>query len=153
MLKRVDRDTRFQISEVSSDLIKPFRRVVAAAMLRLSEERRTDSYGKKHVYLKSEENRVYEITDVNTKDTAHGRKTSTGLFVEGIQLDENGNPTEELVPIQLPRDQRRTDAQTLFSQRGSDPTDVQRLADEIIFAGRITAKEYANLLFHIRSRE
>jgi len=132
----IDREQRMRASEASQKIVEPFRKVVEIAMRRVREGL-IDDLGRQRVVLLDEAaKRIYQVTDVSVRVNKFGRVTSKGwleggLFIDGVQLDEEGEGVSSLVSIQIPREVSLVDKRSLYGLRGSDPEDVKRLAKEL----------------------
>lgn len=140
---------RFSIDKASPELVEPIQQVVKAAMRRVRNGY-IDDLDRQAIALKyGHTRRLYLIQDVSVSKTLFGRrKASTGtldcgLFVSGVQLNEQGDAVSSLVPIQIPRDINFVTQENLFCFRGSDPKMIELLAQELSDAERIEMSEYS----------
>lgn len=140
-----------QTTEAAKEIVEPFKRVVSIAMRRVREGE-TDNLKRQRVALShNASKRIYLVSDVFVeKGGLLGRTVSStgtldcGLFVAGIQLDQSGLPLSALVSIQIPRSVALTTQENLFLQRGSNPEDVDRLAEELASAQKVKQDIYIN---------
>lgn len=114
-------------------LVEPTKAVVTEAMRRIRWSLADSEDDRKEVCLKNRvTGRLYRITliDANSKKNSD---LSSGLFVNGIQLDSGGQAVNMLEGIQLPRDPKQVNQSSLFllRSRSISPSDMQRLATEL----------------------
>jgi hypothetical protein len=121
--------------EVPASIVEPYKEVVRTAMQRL-DEARVNEFGRREVALfDAQTNRLYHVSDIGMFDNIPILKT--GLFIDGLQLDEKGKPIRKFTGIQIPRSPEYVNRQTLFIVRGSKKEDVERLAAELNSATRV----------------
>lgn len=161
MIADVERERRrMSATEASPELVEPFKRVVQTAMIRVREGD-VDTLNRQRVTLRDDvSKRVYLVTDVEVSRTwalgrtfVSQRDLKYGLFVEGIQLDDTGEPISRLTGIQIPRDHKLVNQDTLYLQRGSDPEAVLVLARELENSQRFPQRKYNQLVETLRGRE
>src|SRR4030067_1920559 len=157
----IELNKRMQITEASTDIVEPFKRVVEVAMRRVREGV-VDSFKRQRVVLEHDAgNRVYQVIDVHVEKRRLRRKVRStegfgmqyGLFIDCIQLDESGNPVSEPNSIQLPRDVSLTTQKNLFLQRGTNPEDINRLAEELAGARKVGQDRYDVAVRKLRERQ
>jgi len=125
------------MQEANANLVQPFQHVIASAMKRVREGEVRQ--GQQLVVLfHREQKRLYKVTDdsvikifrrvISYNDLSHG------LFIEGFQLDELGNPIEQLTELQVPRSIGSVTQDNFHLQRGFHPEDVENLAKDLLQA-------------------
>lgn len=130
--------------EASPRLVRPFKAVVGVANARLVDggEARAGSVFLRHdvgrrLYVVSASESAVRLTDSAGQEVLGGR-----LSINGIQLDESGNPTRSLFPVDLPRNPDSVTIPNLFDLRDSIVTSVELLAEELQEAAQVPAEEY-----------
>ena len=137
------------IIEASVELIMPLKRIVEVAMRRVKEGTAYLDLDMQRVYLSSKSgNRSYEIInlgidlDEDSKEVILRDSLDVGLFIDGIQLNEKGKTVNSLIEIQLPRSVDLVTQDNLYNLRGLNPTDAERLAQELNSASVISIDKY-----------
>lgn len=124
---------RPQVNELSEETLKTLSRIVEISMERvrfgqIDEKKKTQSIVLENV----PRNRIYKLTAYPVepgKEDASDK--STGLDIERINLDLNGDPYSKFELLHLPSDPKQVTKENLTLPRGLTPLDINSVPGDI----------------------
>lgn len=143
-----------QVNELSEETLKTLSRIVEISMERVrfvqfDEKKKTQSIVLENV----PRNRIYKLTaypiEPGKEDTSD---KSTGLDIERINLDLNGDPYSKFELLHLPSDPKQVTKGNLTLPKGLTPLDINSVPSDITWTrGQEVRQEiFSNALNNLR---
>jgi hypothetical protein len=138
---------RPKLIEQHTSLTQSLKDLVQVASMRVREGDR-DSINRQSIALQNTEaHKIFHLRDLYTKKTPNGiistENLTSGLFVNEINLQEDGEPASYGLNINIPRDTNSVNAQTVKWILELKPEQLNQLTRDILFSQKIDQRKFS----------